>query len=159
MSRIKPPALSPEVERRLASGLYNDVWRLMELPDRTPEQSDAMLHAAHASRHHWAAVGGPVNLARGEWLCARVYSVLGRAEPAVWHARRCLELAMESEGREDWDVPGAQEALARAYLTAGNRDEARRWAKLGLASVAAVANREDREPIEKDLRELERELA
>jgi hypothetical protein len=40
-----------------------------------------MLHAAHASRYRWGEVGVAVNLARGEWLGSRVYSVLGRAAP------------------------------------------------------------------------------
>ena len=40
MTRAKPPELDAETERRLAAGLYNDVWRLMELPIRLPEQDD-----------------------------------------------------------------------------------------------------------------------
>ena len=52
-----------------------------------------MIHAAHASRYHWGEVGDDVNLARGEWQCSRVYAVLGRGEPALWHARRCVEIA------------------------------------------------------------------
>jgi lipopolysaccharide biosynthesis protein len=98
MSPTQPPQLDNETERRLAAGLYNDVWRLMEIAVRLPAQDDEMLHAAHASRHHWGKVGDPVNFARGEWLCSRVYSVLGRAEPALWHAHRCLALLNESGG-------------------------------------------------------------
>jgi hypothetical protein len=87
-----PPELDPRARRVLAAGLFNHVWTLLETPDRTPDQIDEMIHAAHASRYHWGEVGEPVNLARGEWQCARVYSVLGRGEPALWHARRCLEI-------------------------------------------------------------------
>ena len=76
----------------LAADLFNHVWTLLETPHRTPEQDDEMLHAAHASRHHWGEIGQPANLARGEWQCSRVYAVLGRAEPALWHARRCLAI-------------------------------------------------------------------
>lgn len=65
---------------------------------------DRMLHLAHASRHHWGEVvgstdlgqGGPANLARGEWLCSRVYAVLGRAEPARHHAERLLMADLET---------------------------------------------------------------
>ncbi|MGZ5367654.1 MAG: hypothetical protein ACXWDB_07990, partial [Aeromicrobium sp.] len=66
------PNLDRETERRLAAGLYNEVWRLMEMPKRRPEQDDEMLHAAHASRYHWGRAGQSVNVARGEWLCSRV---------------------------------------------------------------------------------------
>ncbi len=75
---------------------------------------------AHASRHHWEAVGTPVNLARGERLCPRVYAVLGRGEPALHHARRVLELCQE-HGIGDWDLAFAHEALARASAVDGDR--------------------------------------
>src|SRR6185295_8912421 len=52
-------------ERRVAVGLFNHVWTLMENPDRTPEQTDEMIHGAHASRYHWGNVGEPANRARG----------------------------------------------------------------------------------------------
>ena len=61
-----------------------------------------------------------VHLARGEWQCARVYSVLGHVEPALWHARRCVELAEADPDREDWDLPAAYEAMARALHVAGD---------------------------------------
>ena len=77
-------------ERQTAVDLFNRTWSLMELAERTPEQDDEMIHGAHASRHHWAAVGTGVNLARGEWQISRVYVTLGRGEPALYHAGRCL---------------------------------------------------------------------
>ena len=151
------PELTPETERALAAGLYNDVWRLMDIVARTPAQDDEMLHAAHASRHHWARVGRPENLARGEWLCSRVYSVLGRPEPALHHAHRCLAILQDSTdgGAESWDLPAAYEALARANAIAGNRAETDHWLQMGRAALAAVAGAEDREPIEKDLASIE----
>ena len=99
------PPVAPELDdatrRALAVGLFNYTWTLLENPDRTPEQDDEMLHAAHASRYHWGEVGEPANLSRGEWQVARVYCVLGRAEPALYHARRCLELNEATDARED----------------------------------------------------------
>ena len=92
----------------------------METEDRTQAQDDRMLHMAHASRHHWEQVGTPANLARGEWLCSRVYAVLGRGEPSLHHARRVLELC-EEHGIGDWDLAFAHEALARAHAVAGDR--------------------------------------
>jgi hypothetical protein len=152
--RVPPaqtPDLVPETERLLAVGLYNDVWRLIELPDRTPEQDDEMLHQAHASRHHWSRVGKPVNLARGEWLCSRVYSVLGRPEPALHHARRCLEILLAIGGGEDWDLAGAYEALARAHRAADDDEEARRWLAEARKALGSIANQLDRRHIEANL--------
>jgi hypothetical protein len=152
----KLPDLEQQLERALAAGLYNGVWRLIELPDRTAEQDDEMMHAAHASRYYWGRVGDAVNLARGEWLCSRVYAVLGRAEPSLWHARRCLAILEQSPASgpgapEDWDLPAAYEALARASAVGGDRGEAARWLALAHESLSRVADAEDRDPIEQDL--------
>ena len=90
-------SLDATVEQRLAARLFNRVWELLERTDRTAAEDDEMLHAAHASRHHWGQVGEPVHWARGEWQCSRVYAKLGRAEPALYHGRRCLELGEEHD--------------------------------------------------------------
>jgi hypothetical protein len=151
MPPTRTPDLDPEMERRLAVGLYNDVWRLIELPDRTPGQDDEMLHQAHASRHHWGRVGAPVNLARGEWLCSRVYSVLGRPEPAVHHARRCLEILQANDDGEDWDLAAAYEAMARAAAAAGDGPGSRRWRQEARTALEAISDPDDRRQIEGDL--------
>src|SRR3954464_1947812 len=92
---------------------------MMRQDDRSAADDDRMLHAAHASRHHWGEVGTPANLARGEWQCSRVYAVLGRAEPSLHHAHRVLEIC-EQHGIADWDLAFAYEALARAHAVAGD---------------------------------------
>jgi hypothetical protein len=152
MPPTRLPDLDRETERRLAAGLYNDVWRLLDMAKRQPEQDDEMLHAAHASRYHWGNVGSPVTHARGEWLCSRVYSVLGRPEPAIWHARRCLELLAEFGGGEDWDEAAAYEGLARAYSVAGDDKEKKAWLTRARLALKAVADPDDRRPIEEDLK-------
>lgn len=136
-------------ERQLAVDLFNHVWTLLGLEQRTREQDDELIHAAHASRHHWAAVGEPANLARGEWQCSRVYAVLGRGEPAVHHARRCLGLC-EEHGIGDWDLAFAYEALARAHRVAGDETEAERHKARAREAGDAIADPEDREIFERD---------
>ena len=145
-----PPALDPELERRTAVGLFNFTWTLLEKPDRTPEEDELMVHAAHASRLHWDAIGGPVNRVRGEWQLARVYAVLGRAEPALHHARRCLELC-EEHGIGDFDLAYAYEALARAHTIAGNEVEATRHAGLAREAAEEIADPDDRAHVLEDL--------
>ena len=144
--------MTPEEERQLAVDLFNHAWTLIELDGRTPEQDDELIHAAHASRHHWAAVGTPANLARGEWQLSRVYTVLGRAEPALHHAQRCLAYCEANpDSLEDWDLPYAHEALARANALAGEVDEAGRHAAQARELSARVAGAKDREHLEADL--------
>jgi DNA-binding transcriptional MerR regulator len=145
-----PASRQPEVpdERQLAADLFNGVWTLLETEDRTLSQDDRMLHTAHASRYHWEQVGGPRHLARGEWLCSRVYAVLGRAEPALYHAGRALDLC-EEHGIGDWDLAFAHEALARATAVAGDVEATRRH--LADARSTPIADAADRELLENDL--------
>ena len=146
------PDLDPSAHGRLGVDLYNRAWTLLAMEDRTPGQTDELIHLAHASRFHWSLAEGtrPENLARGEWLCSRVYAVLGRAEPAVWHARRCLEIC-EVAGIGDWDVAAAREAMARALLAGGDRTAARDWGAKAREAAAAIVEDDDREPIVQDL--------
>jgi len=58
--------LDPADQRRLAGGLFNRVWELLEKPDRSVADDDDIVHTAHASRYHWGQVGEPVHWARGE---------------------------------------------------------------------------------------------
>jgi DNA-binding transcriptional MerR regulator len=142
--------LDAEARRRLAADLYNHTWTFLEMPDRSPAQTDEMIHTAHASRYLWGTVGTEVNLARGEWLCSRVYAVLGRGEPALWHARRCVEIN-EAAGSGDWDIAGAYEAMARASAVAGDLPAARSWAENGRLACDEIAEDDDRELILGDL--------
>jgi hypothetical protein len=145
-----PIGLDAAARRRLAVDLYNHVWTLLGIADRTTDQDDEMLHAAHASRYHWGEVGDAANRARGEWQCSRVYSVLGRGEPALHHARRCLELC-ETNGIGDWDLAAAWEAICRASLVAGDRAGSDRAMAQGRLALDGIADAEDREHIESDL--------
>lgn len=151
MDDTRAVALDDATRRRLAADLFNRVWTLLDEPSRTHEQDDEMLHAAHASRFHWGEISEPVNLARGEWQCSRVYAVLGRSEPALHHARRCLALCEEADGREDWDTPFAHEALARAYALAGDVQRARHHLDSAKTLLEEVADPEDRALVESDL--------
>jgi hypothetical protein len=145
--------MDPDAQRQLAKDLYARVWTLLETERRGREQDDEMLHAAHASRFHWGEVGGPEHRSRGEWQCSRVYSVLGRSEPAVHHARRCLEIC-EENGLGDWDLAFAYEALARAHAVAGDADEAARYKELAREAGEAIEDAEDREVFDADFASL-----
>jgi hypothetical protein len=145
-----PATLDADVETSLAASLFNGVWTLLETTNRTPDEDLRMIHMAHASRYHWGRVGSAVNFVRGEWQCSRVYATLGRGEPALFHARRALEIC-EANAIGDFDLAFCYEALARAHAVAGNSDEARQWQLRGLSLVNDVADDEDREVLAADL--------
>jgi DNA-binding transcriptional MerR regulator len=139
-----------EEQRRLAADLFNLVWTLLETPDRTAEQDERMLHAAHASRFHWGEIGEPVNRARGDWQVSRVYAVLGRDEPALYHAQRCFDVC-RANGIQDFDLAFAYEALARANTVAGRSDDAAAYARLARQAGEHISEQEEREIFFSDL--------
>jgi hypothetical protein len=143
--------------RQLGVALFNDVWRLLEKTDRTPEEDDELVRQAHASAYHWlkAPECEPKNRARSEWLCSRVYAVLGRAEPALHHATRCLEITEQhADNVEDWELPFAYEALARSHGVAGGAEKSRRYAQLAGEAAETIDDEEDREHLREALASL-----
>jgi DNA-binding transcriptional MerR regulator len=147
----KAESLDPEAQRQLGADLFNRCWTLMEKPGRTAEDDDEMLHCAHASAYHWLQVGTAANRARSEWQCSRVYAILGRVEPALHHARRCLAIVEGNpDEMKDWDLPAAYEAMARAHMVAGDVAETRRYAELGRAATAQIEDEDDRAVMEAD---------
>ena len=130
--------------RQLAVNLFNHTWELLDKSERTQAEIDEMIHAAHASCYHWSLVGTPVNLARGEWQISRVYSVLKRAEPALYHARRSQEICQEN-GIGDFDLAFAYEALARAASVAGDKQSVDKYLALAKGAGEKIAEQDDKE--------------
>ena len=148
-----PFELDQTTERRLAARLFNHVWELINADDRDETADEEMVHTAHASRYHWGKVGEPVNWARGEWQCSRVYATLDRAEPALHHARRCLQLAQEHD-LGLFDIGAAHEAIARAARAADLPDLAALHAKLALAAAEKLTDPEERQVLLSDIASL-----
>jgi hypothetical protein len=143
--------------RRRAADLFNLVWRLLEKPDRTPDDDEMMVHAAHASRFYWGESGTAVNWARGDWQISRVYATLARAEPALHHAERCLEVCLAyPDEMERFDLPYAYEALARAHGVAGDAEQSTHYGALARQTGERIEDADDRELLFADLEALTR---
>ena len=119
---------SLEWHRKMAAQLFNQTWDLIDKGENhTPSETDEMVHSAHASRYHWGYIvnsgkypeTGPKNLERGDWLISRVYALLKRQEPSLYHANRCFSIC-EENNIGDWDIAFALESFARAYALSGD---------------------------------------
>ena len=141
--------------RRLAVDLFNSVWKLIDKSDRTPAEDLAMIHAAHASRHHWGIAGVAKNWCIGEWQIARVYATLGRAEPSRFHAAQALRLA-EANDLGPFLLASAHEGIARAVMVAGDVAEFDRHIAESRRLGAQITDEEDREIWKADLESLRR---
>jgi hypothetical protein len=144
--------LSREQHRKLGKTLFNHVWDLMEKKSRTAEEDAEMIRDAHASRFHWGEVGTPKNFAVGEWQTARVYSLLGLSESALYHAKRSLAYVKAGgEGFEDFHLPSAYEGLARAYAAAGEEKNAKKYLRLAQRFATRIKDPEERKTISEQI--------
>ena len=141
-----------EAHHRFARTLHGLVWGLLTKADRTSDEDERMVHAAHASCYHWLQIGTGLHHQRGEWLLAHVYAVLGLGEPALRHACRCLELTNQhARLMQDFDWAYAYEGLARAQAAAGNRNEALTFLARAQKAGQALEKEEDRKLFLSDL--------
>lgn len=135
---------------QLAKDRFNAVWTLLERADRTPEDDDRMLNAAHASRYHWGEVGTPAKIARGDWQVSRVYAVLSRPEPCLYHAQRVLDTC-QRHGFGTFDLAFAYEAVARGQAVAADSAAARAYTEQALAAAEGIAEEDERDLLLSDL--------
>ena len=133
-----------ECHRKFAVDLFNLVWSFLDKKDRTKQEDDKMVHAAHASRFHWGEIGTAVEFERGEWQISRVYSILKKPQSALYHAKRCLEICKENN-IGDFDIAFAYEAMARAYAVAGEESECEKYIQLAKESGEQIKSKEDRD--------------
>lgn len=145
-----PADIDAAVHRKLAAGLFNEVWSLLEKPNRTSEEDDRMIHAAHASRFHWQDIGSPREWSIGEWQISRVYAVLKRAEPAIHHGQRALSWARDHSVGPFFIAYG-YEALARAYAVAGDTDLVKKYIAEARKTAASIPDPADQKHLEDDL--------
>ena len=146
----KEDPLSRAQHRKVGADLFNYTWSLLDRKDRTAAEDEEMLHAAHASRYHWGRAGTPLNTSIGDWQLSRVYATLGRAEPALHHARRSLEGARRYRlGR--FYLAYAYEGMARAASVAGDRRARDRYLREARRVGSRVRDRDDRRMLLEDL--------
>lgn len=133
--------------RRLGAQANNRAWTLSEQGSRSAADDEEMLHAAHASFHHWSKVGIALNVARGRMLLGHVCALLGDGKAAINHATAAFQFVMAHES-EPWEVAFAHAVLANAACAAGDqalhRSHYAQAAQLG----AALADAEDRKIFE-----------
>lgn len=133
-----------EAHKRFAVNSFNLVWELLDKEQRTKEEEDKMVHAAHASRFHWGEIGSPLEFERGEWQISRVYSVLNRPEEAQYHAKRCLDIC-EKNQIQDFDIAFAYESMARAAAVAGQNEEAEEYIQLAKEAGEKIEKEGDKD--------------
>ncbi len=114
----------------------------MEQDERSPEDVDDMIAAAHASLYHWMQCGTAVNIVRGHWQIARMYAVLKWGTESMRHAQRCLDVC-QANAIGDFDLAYAFEAMARACWLVNDIPQAQSWYQQMTHAAANIAKPED----------------
>ena len=141
--------------RQVAVELFNRTWELLDKDRRTDAEEAEMLTAAFASRYHWRQIGDSKNFSVSDWQVSRVAAVLGNPDLAYEYGRRSLEVAATAD-LGPFYVGYGHEALARAAVLAGNRDEARQHLASARELLEQVVDSSARDLLAADLADLDR---
>jgi len=145
---------NPEGDWHRSQGVTanNAIWDGLGKPDdeRSADDDEQMTAAAYAAFYHWgrATGAGPVNVARGQYMIAKVWVARGNGPLALHYADLTMATCLAND-LADFDLAYAHEARARALALLGNVDEAR--AERAAAVAVPVADPQDLEIVEGDL--------
>jgi tetratricopeptide (TPR) repeat protein len=139
-----------EFHKKIAVETNNAIWPVLDKENPSEEELEDALDMAHASRYHWNEVGKPINLARADYMISRVASAMGRAESALHHAKRCLEITKDT-GVGDWDLAFAYEAMTRAYAVGKNREKFNECMEHTRKAISEIDNKQDKEIVQGEL--------
>ncbi len=139
-----------QAHRWFAVELNNRAWDLIEATERSPDETDELIDAAHGACLHWRAVGAPLNALRAECLLSTAYALTGMAESAVHHAEKCLRLSGQIGGDQTaFDIASVHGCASNAYSCSGDLENATEHHKRLLEHAASVADVNERQLLER----------
>ncbi len=145
----EPPFDLERAHHWFAVEFNNHAWDLVEAAKRSAEETERMIHLAHAACVHWLAAGSAINHLRAQCLLATAYEKAGLGEAAVRHAEQCLELfAKAGEEATLFDQATAFGCASAAYACNGQSDKAKEL-DTKAKSVAAKLDPDDRAVFDK----------
>ena len=149
------PMPSDEVGR--AALLFNEVWDILDLTERSPEDNEQMLSAALESRNLWRPSGTPKNHAISDWQVSRVYAELDDGANALAFAAMSLALC-EAHQLGAFLTGYAHEAIARSHSVLGDSAMARRHLHQATIQAGRLADQGERQMLDDELADVERLL-
>lgn len=124
-------------ERAAAVVSNNIASELLELAERSDDQTQLMERAAEAARVFWLRVGDWTNDERSDYLLSLVRTAMGDAAQGLAHADRGLATIDAADGDEPVDRAFLHLARARALRAAG--EDAAHAGALAAAETLAAA--------------------
>ena len=143
MSETPSPEEGAAWQRRLASQANNRAWSLSESLNRSPDEDEEMLQAAHAAMYLWKMVGNANNRAHAAQLVAHVYALLKLPNPAK-HYFSQSEPFFHAHS-EPWELALFHAVAANVSAVAGEGDAHVRHYAEARRMVSELVDPEDRE--------------
>jgi hypothetical protein len=138
-------------QRRLASQANNRAWELAELAERTPEDNEEMLQAAHAAMYCWKIVGTANNRAHAAQLVAHVYALLASPGPAKHYLAQSQPYFL-GQACDAWEEAFAHAVAANVAAASGDREAHTRHYLAAESLVASLPDEVDRGIVEATMR-------
>jgi hypothetical protein len=138
-------------QKRLAAQANNRAWTLAEMLQRSPEQDEEMLQAAHAAMYFWKIVGNPGNHASAAQLLAHVYALLKLPEPAAHYLSKSLPHFTQHDCAP-WELAFAHAVAANVASAEGNEAAYARHYSEAKAAAAQITDPETREMLNATMR-------
>lgn len=135
--------------RRLATGLYNRCWELLEAPARSKDDDVELLTAAFTSRWHWLVCGGAEQWIISDWMISRAAGALDLGPLALTYATRAHEATGDDTAA--WLRASTAEGLALAHAVTGDRAGHEHWCAVADELLMKIVDEEDRVLIEDQL--------
>ena len=144
MSTNLPPDDESKWRRRFASFANNRAWTLAEMPRRSAQEDEEMLHAAHASAHLWSAIGNERNAAFADLLLGQVHALLGNATLATRYAKSAGEFFSNGASAPE-ELAMVHTVAANAAHCSGDAASHRREYAAAVSAIDAIANEKEKE--------------
>ncbi|WNF36671.1 hypothetical protein RJD24_19995 [Bacillaceae bacterium IKA-2] len=138
--------------KQLAVNCFNRVWDLLDKKERTEADAEEMVHLCHASFWNWTQVEEhtPQNISVGYWQLARVYAEIENGTEALYYAKRCLTVSLDSE-LAPFFVAYGYEALARAYMLLNQVANSEQSLALALENTELIVDKASKKLVVVDL--------
>lgn len=138
MSAAQKPAFDHAAAHRyFAIECNNLAWTLVEKKDRTPDETERMISAAHAAMEHWREVGTPINMARATTLVTTACVSAGLGDCAARSMHRMLACADAVDGEMGvFDTACVHSAAMCVFDLIGDVRECARHRSLAMDALA-----------------------
>jgi hypothetical protein len=142
-----------KAHRYFAAYCFNQAWDLIEKEGRTAADDRMMVALSQASIFHWSQRPDceDRNMSIGYWQASHVQSLIGNPVEAARLGEICLSF---SQDLPPFFLAHAHEALARAHVQLGRREDANRHLAAARELLPLVQDQADRDRLVGELGEL-----